>query len=104
MADLFAIEQEIQSIRSLVLDLNLKFEKHLSFCQNHSCATSALMERHDRVLFGDNGSTDRKGLIRIVDDIQSEIKVLNSIKAQIWVLHGILLSSAAMVLYDVFWR
>ena len=67
----------MQIISDGLKDIQNKLDKHLAVSEVHNKHLMEMLQRHDRVLFGDNGNSS--GLNVRIDRIETSAKVISKI-------------------------
>ena len=72
-----ATDKDLQIILDGLKDIQNKLDKHLAVSEFHNKHIMEMLQRHDRVLYGDNGKST--GLNMRVDRIETSAKVISKI-------------------------
>ena len=72
-----ATDKDLQIISDGLKDIQNKLDKHLAVSEVHNKHIMEMLQRHDRVLFGDNGKS--AGLNVRVDRIETSERVVSKI-------------------------
>ena len=71
------MDAHLQEIKTQLVALSNKLDQHLAVSEIHNKQIVEMLQRHDRVLYGDNGKS--AGLAVRVDRMETSAKILSKI-------------------------
>ena len=71
------MDAHLQEIKTQLVELSNKLDKHLAVSEINNKHIMEMLQRHDRLLYGDNGKS--AGLAVRVDRMETSAKILSKI-------------------------